>query len=85
MAGKCNWYQEPLSALGLSTRTLTILQRFHLEMVGQLCELTVAKILECRSFGMPSLEDLFEKLNAHGLKLRDGYPWKPGDWGSMYA
>jgi DNA-directed RNA polymerase alpha subunit len=79
MAEQRNWSQEPLSALGLSARTLGMLRRFHLTTVGQLCELTVDKILECQSFGMTSLQDLFEKLGAHGLRLKDGYPQGPRD------
>lgn len=60
----------PIKEINLSIRARKAMVRLKVETVGELCQLTASKILECRNFGLRALEDVRDKLAAHGLALK---------------
>ena len=44
--------------------------RLGITTVGELARHTGDELLECKNFGVTSLNEVREKLSAHGLKLR---------------
>jgi DNA-directed RNA polymerase alpha subunit len=69
-----DWTNEPLAALELSARLLNILTRRRIATVGQLLQLRLDDLLVNASYGMPTLQELGDKLVKEGLQLSDGWP-----------
>ncbi|TWT48280.1 DNA-directed RNA polymerase subunit alpha C-terminal domain-containing protein [Botrimarina hoheduenensis] len=61
---------RPISDLSLSVRARKCMVRLGLTTVGELLRRTPDDLLECKNFGVTSLNEVREKLTAHGLKLR---------------
>ena len=61
---------RPLSELNLSVRARKCMVRLGLTTVGELVRRTGDDLLECKNFGVTSLNEVREKLTAHGLRLR---------------
>jgi DNA-directed RNA polymerase subunit alpha len=61
---------RPISELNLSVRARKCMVRLGLATVGELVRRTGDDLLECKNFGVTSLNEVREKLAVHGLKLR---------------
>jgi len=60
-------YNMPIERLGLSVRTINCLRRSNIFKVGELLEKSEGELLEIRSFGKRSLEEVREALRALGI------------------
>ncbi|RIK73233.1 MAG: RNA polymerase subunit alpha domain protein [Planctomycetota bacterium] len=61
---------RPIADLNLSVRARKCMVRLGLTTIGELIRRTGDDLLECKNFGVTSLNEVREKLTAHGLKLR---------------
>jgi len=61
---------RPISDLNLSVRARKCMIRLGLNTVGELLRKTGDDLLECKNFGVTSLNEVREKLTIKGLKLR---------------
>jgi DNA-directed RNA polymerase subunit alpha len=61
---------RPIADLNLSVRARKCMIRLGLNTVGELVRRTGDDLLECKNFGVTSLNEVREKLQVHGLKLR---------------
>lgn len=61
---------RPIGDLNLSVRARKCMVRLGLSTVGELVRRTGDDLLECKNFGVTSLNEVREKLAVHGLKLR---------------
>ena len=61
---------RPISELNLSVRARKCMVRLGIAVVGELARRTGDDLLECKNFGVTSLNEVREKLAVHGLKLR---------------
>lgn len=61
---------RPLSELNLSVRARKCMARLGLATIGELIRKTGDDLLECKNFGVTSLNEVREKLTLMGLKLR---------------
>ncbi len=61
--------QETIGKLKLPPRAFNCLRNAKIETVGQLVQKTEAEILDTRSLGRKSLEEIKEKLRLRGLRL----------------
>jgi hypothetical protein len=61
----------PIETLTLSVRVRSIVRRLRVRTLGELCQLSVDEILSGRSFGMTTMQELFDQLRARGLRFRD--------------
>ena len=61
---------RPVADLALSVRARKCMIRLGITTVGELARHTGDELLECKNFGVTSLNEVREKLSAHGLKLR---------------
>ncbi len=61
---------RPISDLNLSVRARKCMIRLGLNTIGDLLRRTGDDLLECKNFGVTSLNEVREKLTAQGLKLR---------------
>jgi DNA-directed RNA polymerase subunit alpha len=61
---------RPISDLNLSVRARKCMIRLGLNTIGELIRRTGDDLLECKNFGVTSLNEVREKLQLHGLKLR---------------
>lgn len=61
---------KPISDLNLSVRARKCMIRLGVTTVGELVRRTGDELLECKNFGVTSLNEVREKLATHGLKLR---------------
>lgn len=61
---------RPISDLNLSVRARKCMVRLGLTTIGELVRRTGDDLLECKNFGVTSLNEVREKLTAAGLKLR---------------
>jgi DNA-directed RNA polymerase subunit alpha len=61
---------RPIADLNLSVRARKCMVRLGLTTVGELVRRTGDDLLECKNFGVTSLNEVREKLTTHGLKLR---------------
>jgi DNA-directed RNA polymerase subunit alpha len=61
---------RPVADLNLSVRARKCMIRLGISTVGELLRRTGDDLLECKNFGVTSLNEVREKLTAHGLKLR---------------
>ena len=61
---------KPVSDLNLSVRARKCMIRLGINTLGELCRRTGDDLLECKNFGVTSLNEVREKLTAMSLKLR---------------
>jgi DNA-directed RNA polymerase subunit alpha len=61
---------RPIADLNLSVRARKCMIRLGVTTIGELVRHTGDELLECKNFGVTSLNEVREKLTAHGLKLR---------------
>jgi DNA-directed RNA polymerase subunit alpha len=61
---------RPISELNLSVRARKCMIRLGVNTVADLVRRTGDDLLECKNFGVTSLNEVREKLAVHGLKLR---------------
>jgi DNA-directed RNA polymerase subunit alpha len=61
---------RPISDLNLSVRARKCMVRLGLSTIGELVRRTGDDLLECKNFGVTSLNEVREKLTLHSLKLR---------------
>ncbi len=62
--------ERPISDLNLSVRARKCMVRLGISTVGELIRRTGDDLLECKNFGVTSLNEVREKLTQHGLALR---------------
>ncbi len=62
--------ERPISDLNLSVRARKCMVRLQLSTIGELVRKTGDDLLECKNFGVTSLNEVREKLTGLGLKLR---------------
>jgi DNA-directed RNA polymerase subunit alpha len=62
--------ERPISELNLSVRARKCMARLGLTLIGELIRKSGDDLLECKNFGVTSLNEVREKLSALGLKLR---------------
>jgi len=61
---------RPISDLNLSVRARKCMARLQLNTIGELIRKTGDDMLECKNFGVTSLNEVREKLTDLGLKMR---------------
>jgi DNA-directed RNA polymerase subunit alpha len=61
---------RPISDLNLSVRARKCMIRLGLNTIGELLRRTGDDLLECKNFGVTSLNEVREKLTQYGMKLR---------------
>jgi DNA-directed RNA polymerase subunit alpha len=61
---------KPVSDLNLSVRARKCMNRLGINTLGDLIQRTADELLESKNFGMTSLNEVREKLQAYGLSLR---------------
>jgi DNA-directed RNA polymerase subunit alpha len=61
---------RPIADLALSVRARKCMIRLGISTIGELVRHTGDELLECKNFGVTSLNEVREKLTVHGLKLR---------------
>jgi DNA-directed RNA polymerase subunit alpha len=61
---------RPISELNLSVRARKCMIRLGITTIGELVRRSGDDLLECKNFGVTSLNEVREKLIIHGLKLR---------------
>ncbi len=61
---------RPIADLNLSVRARKCMIRLGISTIGELIRHTGDELLECKNFGVTSLNEVRDKLNSHGLKLR---------------
>lgn len=59
-----------IKSLGLKRRTYNSLIRNEINWCEQLCDMTEEELMQIRSLGVAGLEDIKQKLNEKGYKLR---------------
>jgi DNA-directed RNA polymerase subunit alpha len=62
---------RPIADLNLSVRARKCMVRLGLNTIGELIRKTPDDLLECKNFGVTSLNEVREKLTSVGLKLRN--------------
>lgn len=62
--------ERPISDLNLSVRARKCMARLGLSLIAELVRRTGDDLLECKNFGVTSLNEVREKLTIMGLKLR---------------
>jgi DNA-directed RNA polymerase subunit alpha len=62
--------ERPISDLNLSVRARKCMARLGLTLIGELLRKTGDDLLECKNFGVTSLNEVREKLTGMSLKLR---------------
>lgn len=61
---------KPIADLNLSVRARKCMIRLGVTTIGELVRRTGDELLECKNFGVTSLNEVREKLTSHGLRLR---------------
>lgn len=61
---------SPIAELALSVRARKCMARLGINTIGDLVRLTGDQLLECKNFGITSLNEVKEKLTAANLRLR---------------
>jgi DNA-directed RNA polymerase subunit alpha len=61
---------RPISELNLTVRARKCMIRLAINTMGDLVRRTGDDLLECKNFGVTSLNEVREKLTVLGLKLR---------------
>ena len=62
--------ERPISELNLSVRARKCMARLGLTLIGELVRKTGDDLLECKNFGVTSLNEVRERLTQMGIKLR---------------
>ncbi|MFM1800917.1 MAG: hypothetical protein RJA81_269 [Planctomycetota bacterium] len=62
---------QPLSVLNLSVRARKCMTKLNIATLGELVSMTGDKLMECKNFGVTSLNEVREKLTSLNLKLRN--------------
>lgn len=62
---------QPLSVLNLSVRARKCMTKLNIGTLGELVSLTGDKLMECKNFGVTSLNEVRERLTQFNLKLRN--------------
>jgi DNA-directed RNA polymerase subunit alpha len=62
---------RPISELSLSVRARKCMSKLAIQSVGELVKRSGDELLECKNFGVTSLNEVRDKLSALGLKLRN--------------
>lgn len=62
--------ERPIADLNLSVRARKCMARLGLTLIGELVRKTGDDLLECKNFGVTSLNEVREKLTTLGIKLR---------------
>jgi DNA-directed RNA polymerase subunit alpha len=60
----------PITELNLSVRARKCTTKLGINTIGELIRRTAEDLLECKNFGVTSLNEVREKLSERGLKLR---------------
>jgi len=63
-------HDRPIADLNLSVRARKCMVRLGINSIGELLRRTGDELLECKNFGVTSLNEVREKLTVAGLKLR---------------
>lgn len=63
-------HERPLTDLNLSVRARKCMTRLGITTIGELVRRTGDELLECKNFGVTSLNEVREKLGPIGIKLR---------------
>lgn len=63
-------YERPISDLNLSVRARKCMIRLGISSIGELVRRRADDLLECKNFGVTSLNEVREKLTLNSLKLR---------------
>jgi DNA-directed RNA polymerase subunit alpha len=63
-------YGLPIGELNLSVRARKCTTKLGINTIGDLVRRTAEDLLECKNFGVTSLNEVREKLSERGLKLR---------------
>ncbi|MBX7169041.1 MAG: tetratricopeptide repeat protein [Pirellulales bacterium] len=61
---------RPIADLNLSVRARKCMVRLGISTIGELVRHTGDELLECKNFGVTSLNEVREKLTSHNLRLR---------------
>jgi DNA-directed RNA polymerase subunit alpha len=61
---------KSIADLNLSVRARKCMVRLNITTVGELIRRTGDELLECKNFGVTSLNEVREKLTSYGIKLR---------------
>lgn len=61
---------RPIAELNLSVRARKCMARLGLTTIGELVRRTGDDLLECKNFGVTSLNEIRDRLTQHNLKLR---------------
>ena len=62
--------ERPIADLNLSVRARKCMIRLGINTIGELVRRTGDDLLECKNFGVTSLNEVREKLTGRGIKLR---------------
>lgn len=62
---------QPLSVLNLSVRARKCMSKLNIASLGELVAMTGDKLMECKNFGVTSLNEVRDKLTSLNLKLRN--------------
>ena len=62
--------ERPVTDLNLSVRARKCMSRLNIQLVGELVRKTADELLECKNFGVTSLNEIREKLVPFNIKLR---------------
>src|SRR5204862_7775687 len=62
--------ERPIADLNLSVRARKCMARLGITLIGELIRKTGDDLLECKNFGVTSLNEVREKLTILGIKLR---------------
>jgi DNA-directed RNA polymerase subunit alpha len=63
-------HAQPITDLNLSVRARKCTTKLGISTIGDLIRRTAEDLLECKNFGVTSLNEVREKLSERGLKLR---------------
>jgi DNA-directed RNA polymerase subunit alpha len=62
---------KPISELSLSVRARKCMSKLNVQVVGDLAKRSGDELLECKNFGVTSLNEVRDKLSTLGLKLKN--------------
>ena len=62
---------KPVSDLNLSVRARKCMSKLNIQTVGDILKHTGDELLECKNFGVTSLNEVRDKLGALSLKLKN--------------
>ena len=63
--------KKPVADLELSVRSRKCMERLNIDTLGDLIEKTEAELLAAKNFGQTSLNEIKQRLEEHGLRLKD--------------